>query len=381
MEWNAAMPVTANDACGQPGEEPESNDLTLLDRDQLCACVEVSKAITAELDPDKLIPTIMERISRLLPSETWSLLVLDEATQTLKFEISMNIDPCTVKDFRLALGQGVAGQAALRQRLLVVEDVSGCDFFFDQVDAATGRRTTALVCAPILYGGRTLGVLEVVNPQSIAPADLAMLRLLADYLAIAIENTRRYQRMRANAVHDSLTGLYNQRYLYMNLQGHLDACRRCGRPLSLIFMDMDDFKKVVDHHGHLNGSRALSEVAQRIQACLTPPGFGVAYGGDEFVIVLPGFDRSMAVALATRIRQTIKETPYLIHWGPLVELSASFGVATFPDDADDSTCLLALADQAMFHVKTSGKDRVNANLKKKSPRRKVQRLKVAKTEN
>ncbi len=371
------MPVTANDACGPPNEEPEPNDLTLLNREQLRACVEVSKAITAELDPEKLIPTIMERISRLLPSETWSLLLLDDATQTLKFEISMNIDPLMVKDFRLALGQGVAGQAALRQRLLVVEDVSGCDFFFDQVDAATGCRTTALVCAPILYAGRTLGVLEVVNPKRISSADLAMLRLLADYLAIAIENTRRYQRMRANAVHDSLTGLFNQRYLYMNLQGHLDACRRCSRPLSLIFMDMDDFKQVVDRHGHLNGSRALSEVAQRIQGCLTPPEFGVAYGGDEFVIVLPGFDRCQALALAARIRQTVKETPYLIHWGPLVELSASFGVATFPEDADDSTCLLALADQAMFQVKTSGKDRVSASLKKKTTRRKVQRLKIA----
>jgi GAF domain-containing protein len=126
------MPVTAKDACDEPGEEPESNDLTLLNREQLRGCVEVSKAITAELDPDKLIPTIMERVSRLLPSETWSLLLLDDATQTLKFEISMNIDPLTVRDFRLALGQGVAGQAALRQRLLVVEDISGCDFFFDQ---------------------------------------------------------------------------------------------------------------------------------------------------------------------------------------------------------------------------------------------------------
>ncbi len=375
------MPVTAEEACDQPDEAPESNDLTLLNREQLRACVEVSKAITAELDPEKLIPTIMARISRLLPSETWSLLLLDDATQTLKFEISMNIDPSTVRDFRLALGQGVAGQAALRQRLLVVEDVSGCDFFFDQVDAATGRRTTGLICAPILYAGRTLGVLEVVNPSQVEPSGLAMIRLLADYLAIAIENTRRYQRMKTSAVHDSLTGLFNQRYLYMNLQRHLDACRRGDRPLSLIFMDMDDFKQVVDIHGHLNGSRALSEVAQRLQACLPPPTFGVAYGGDEFVIVLPGFNRAQAVALATRIRQAVKETPYLIQWGPLVELTASFGVATFPEDADDSTCLLALADQAMFHVKTSGKDRVNANLKKKNARRKIQRLKIAKTES
>jgi diguanylate cyclase (GGDEF)-like protein len=357
------MPVTARDTCDPIKATPESNDITLLNREQLRACVEVSKAITAELDPEKLIPTIMERVSRLLPSETWSLLLVDEATQTLKFEISVDVDPETLKDFRLDMGQGVAGQAALQQRLLVVEDITRCDYFFNQVDAATGQKTKALICVPILYAGRTLGVLEVVNPKRMDAAMRAMLRLLADYLAIAIENTRRYQHMRSSAVHDSLTGLFNQRYLYMNLQRHLAGCRQTGQPLSLVFMDMDDFKTVVDSHGHLNGSRALSEVAQRIQTHLPAPAFGVAYGGDEFVLVLPGYDRGQAVTLATQLRRAIKETPYLIQWGALVELTASFGVATFPEDADDSTCLLSLADRAMFYVKTSGKDRVHANLK------------------
>jgi diguanylate cyclase (GGDEF)-like protein len=333
----------------------ETADSSTLTREQLLACVEVGKAITAELRPDKLITTIMERVSNLLPSETWSLFLLDDVTRTLKFEISMGIDPSTVKDVRLALGQGVAGQAALTQRMMLVEDVSRCEFFFDRVDSATGRRTTSLICVPIVFAGRTLGVLEIVNPK-IGHTVLGLLRLLSDYLAIAIENTRRYQRMENSAVRDSLTGLYNQRYLYAALERHLVSCRSEGKPLSLAFMDMDDFKTVVDRMGHLNGSRALSEVAQRIQSCLRPPAFGVAYGGDEFVLVLPEFDRQQATDLIALLHRTIKSAPYLLQWGKQIMLTASFGIATYPHDAADTIHLLSAADKAMFRVKTTGKD-------------------------
>ncbi|MDA8141598.1 MAG: sensor domain-containing diguanylate cyclase [Desulfobacteraceae bacterium] len=350
------------ETCAQPRQiDPLSADLNDLSLAQLRACVDVSKAITAELNPDRLIPTIMEKVSKLLPSENWSLFLLDEASQTLKFEISVDIDIETVKNFRLALGQGVAGHAALTKKVLVIEDVSQCDFFFDQVDSVTGRRTTSLICVPILYAGRTMGVLEVVNPKRMDAAVLALLNLLSDYLAIAIENTRRYKLVEEMAVRDSLTGLYNQRYLYPALQRHLSACRRNGRPLSLVFADMDDFKDVVDRLGHLNGSRALSEVAQRIAACVSEPACAVAYGGDEFLLILPETDRAQALAVADHVREAIQATPYLAQWGHQVKLTASFGVATFPDDAEDIAALLALADKAMFGVKTSGKNRVDAN--------------------
>ncbi|RJQ83618.1 MAG: sensor domain-containing diguanylate cyclase [Desulfobacteraceae bacterium] len=359
------MPAKKTKRCVTSQEYPvESCDLNALTREQLLACADVSKAITAELNPDRLIPTIMERVSKLLPSETWSLFLLDEATQMLKFEISVDIDPAMVKDFRLALGQGVAGQAALTQRLMMVEDVAQCEYFFDRVDSATGRKTTSLICAPIVFAGRTLGVLEVVNPKRMDKAVLPLLSLLSDHLAVAIENTRRYQLMENMAVHDSLTGLFNQRYLYSALREQLIACRREARPLSLVFMDMDDFKHVVDRLGHLNGSRALSEVASRIQAHVRPPAFGVAYGGDEFVLVLPGCDRPQALSLTSQIRRAVKSAPFLVQWGHKVMLTASFGIAAFPVDAEDSTGLLAAADNAMFRVKTTGKDRVEEGRRK-----------------
>ncbi len=325
---------------------------------QLVACIEVGKAITAELEPDRLIATIMERVSRLLPSQTWSLLLLDEETETLHFEISIDLDPRMVKDIRLPLGRGVAGRAAQQQELLTVPDVSKCDFFDATVDLTSGQKTQSLICVPILFGGRTLGVLEVVNPKDMGGVSISLLTLLADYLAIGIENTQRFKQMKELAVRDNLTGLYNQRHLYQSLVRLESDARASGQPLSLIFMDMDNFKGVVDVVGHLNGSRALREAAQRIVGCLPERGYGVAYGGDEFVIVLPGVDRRAATELAAKIRQAIRSEAYLVEWGHSVSLTASFGVATFPDDAPDGKALLAIADQAMFRVKNTGKDSV-----------------------
>jgi diguanylate cyclase (GGDEF)-like protein len=355
------MPMKSTDQAASCAKDITGSNHHNLSHAQLMDCVEVGKAITSELDPDKLLSTIMEKVSKLLPCENWSLLMLDEKSKSLCFEIGIDLDLNTVKDFRLPLGQGVAGRAALEQKLLVVEDVSQCDFFDHRVDDASGYQTRSLICVPIVFGGRTLGVLEVVNPKNVGTTSISLLTLLSDYIAIAVENTRRYRQMHRMAVRDNLTGLYNQRYLYQALRAGIQRASQSGKPLSLIFMDMDDFKLVVDKLGHLNGSRALHEVAQRIRRCLHPPSFGVAYGGDEFVVVLPDTRGAQAAMVAARIRKAMKGSPYLTQWGHEVSLTASFGVATYPDDAGGIEELLAFADQAMFKAKNTGKDMVRAS--------------------
>jgi diguanylate cyclase (GGDEF)-like protein len=123
-------------------------------------------------------------------------------------------------------------------------------------------------------------------------------------------------------------------------------------------MDIDNFKQVVDTHGHLNASKTLQEIAATIKTNLKAPAYGVAYGGDEFVLVLPGLNKQQAMEKAETIRRQIKETVYLQKAGLKVSISSSMGVSTYPDDADTLTGLLALADQAMFSVKERGKDSV-----------------------
>src|SRR5262249_12472355 len=133
-----------------------------------------------------------------------------------------------------------------------------------------------------------------------------------------------------------------------------------GATFSVLFIDLDHFKRVVDARGHLNGSRAIQEVAATIHDCLEPPAWAVAYAGDEFVVVLPDRTREAALAKAEDIRAKMAETEYLAGTGRAVRLTASFGVATYPDDAQDLEGLLALGDQALFSVKRTGRGGIAA---------------------
>jgi diguanylate cyclase (GGDEF)-like protein/PAS domain S-box-containing protein len=166
------------------------------------------------------------------------------------------------------------------------------------------------------------------------------------------------EKFRRLSILDNLTGLYNTRYMYKALADLIAASEASGMPFSLIFLDMDNFKHVVDTYGHLNGSRTLQEVAGTIQSVLIEPAFGVAYGGDEFVVALPGFTKKQAAKKAREIQTRMRKTVYLSSQGFKVKLSASFGIATFPEDAADRTALLALADKAMFAIKKRGKNAI-----------------------
>lgn len=175
------------------------------------------------------------------------------------------------------------------------------------------------------------------------------------------ELRRSREQFRYQAIHDNLTGLYNTRYLYQALKKLVAVSAEKNLPFSLIFMDIDNFKRVVDTYGHLKGSQTLQELAGTIQGALAKPAYGVAYGGDEFVVVLPGYDKERALEKAEDLRVRIRETPYLTHHGHEIYIRASFGLASYPDDAQDVNGLLALADQAMFHVKGEGKDAIRVS--------------------
>jgi len=166
------------------------------------------------------------------------------------------------------------------------------------------------------------------------------------------------QHFREQAMRDILTGLYNRRYLYHSLSELIEPGKSAPSPLSLIFMDLDCFKQVVDTHGHLNGSRAIREVAATIRDSIEKPAYAVAFAGDEFVVVLPGLNQTRAEEAALSIRSRMDSTVYLLEQGLEVRLQASFGIATFPDHAGNLTELLASADRALFAVKEKGKGRI-----------------------
>src|SRR5215510_8722497 len=127
-------------------------DDSTLTRRQLLACLELGKALTAELDATRLPDTILHKVSALLPAEHWSLLRLEEATGELRFELSVDLEPSVLRHIRLQPGEGIAGQVALQQRPMMVTDVGTSPFFSTRVDQLSGFTTTAILCAPLLFG-------------------------------------------------------------------------------------------------------------------------------------------------------------------------------------------------------------------------------------
>jgi diguanylate cyclase (GGDEF)-like protein len=166
-------------------------------------------------------------------------------------------------------------------------------------------------------------------------------------------------RLKAESVTDDVTGFHNTRFLHQ----YLDECLAEGNAnatnLSLIFFDMDAFKTVVDAHGHLLGAKVLREVAQVAHRALDAQDRIVRYGGDEFVVILPGQDREQALSKADRMREAISADRFLAEENLGLKVTASFGLAVYPDDAIDKKELLLRADERLFRSKKEGKNRIS----------------------
>lgn len=327
--------------------------------DRILTCIEFSKALVSAYDMETLLTAVLERIKILIPASNWSLLLLDQATQELYFAVTVGLDPESLKGFRLKLGEGIAGTAAQTGRPIFIEDARRDRRFCPLVDEATGFATHSIIALPLSVRGEVIGVFEVVNVENeefFRENYLPLLNILADYVAIAVDNVRNLQRLQARTFIDEVTGFYNARYLAAKLDRFIADNLAQGGQLSVVFLDLDNFKQLVDSHGHLKGSKVLGEVARAINTVLSPDDSLVRYGGDEFILLLPHQTQEQALALVKSLRKTLNETLFLKDEGLNLRLTASYGLATMPQDARDREMLLLIADRAMFRGKNRGKD-------------------------
>lgn len=317
---------------------------------------EASRALPSSIDLNEILDAIMRRAKELSKAETWTVFLIDEGTGELVFKRTEGKKTKETQKFRLMIGEGIAGWVAKEGIPVLVPDVSQDKRFSRKVDKALNlkNKIKSIMCILIKSSEKALGVIEVFNKTTGEPftrEDFNQLIKLVDQSSILIERALLYQKVEELSITDDLTKLFNTRYLNRSIEMEIQRSLRYRTSVSLIFMDIDYFKDVNDRYGHLVGSKTLAEMGQLLIKNLRSVDVVVRYGGDEFVIVLPHTPPAAAAQIAERIRKAVEKNAFLEKEGYTLRITASFGVASYPESARSKDELLRLADEAMYKVK------------------------------
>ncbi len=224
----------------------------------------------------------------------------------------------------------------------------------------------ASLCIPLTAQGETLGVLTMTGGESgpdfgretgpESPHGLA--EIVAERLALAVANLKLQDTLRDQSVRDPLTGLFNRRYMEETLLREIHVASRRGGDLSLVMLDVDHFKPYNDRYGHEAGDALLSELGRWLASQLRQGDVPCRYGGEEFVLILPGASLDATRARAERLRETVKLLRVRHRDQVLEPVTISLGVATYPSHGETADALLRAADVALYRAKAEGRDRV-----------------------
>jgi diguanylate cyclase (GGDEF)-like protein len=315
--------------------------------------VEIIRAVHATLEPAEIADLIIERAALWVPAPCWGVVSADPSGQ-LSVLAERGVSDENESDVR-AVAKWVMHRG---------EDFSSDDLRSDaRVRASV---VGAVLALPLPGRDRRVGALVAFDravaaqKPKLAPRLLQSVRLLLEPAAMALDSALLLKRAEELSVTDDLTQLYNSRYLNLVLRRETKRASRSGRPLSLLFIDLDGFKSVNDTHGHLYGSRALVEASGLIRGSARETDVVSRFGGDEFAIVLPDTGGEGAYAVGERVRDRVAAHKFLADDGLNLHLTASVGVATLPDVAASAEELVSAADKAMYQVKDSGKNGIQA---------------------
>jgi diguanylate cyclase (GGDEF)-like protein len=227
-----------------------------------------------------------------------------------------------------------------------------------------GCAMNSLICTRIMIGDEVRGIIHLDSAEKNAfdRGDLEFAQLLAKEISIAMERAFLYSQVRDISVRDGLTGCFNRRKFDIDIAVEVATSKRYKKPLSLLMLDIDWFKKYNDFHGHPKGDTLLKNVVNVLTCNVRPSDTVYRYGGEEFAILLPSADRKEASSIATRAWKAISREQFEGEGQsqPDGEVTVSIGVATFPADASDKERLIEAADSALYRAKQSGRNRVYA---------------------
>jgi len=307
-------------------------------------------------DLDAMLGVIVDTAAGTLHASAGAMFLLSPSGKRLRLQAVFGYEPPPVSEMRL--GQGIAGRAAEGRPILVPSRLEEAP---ERAPAEPVARTA--VAVPLVRGASTIGVLALYGrtlPEPFNEDDAATLTSFGGQASVAIENVLLHQEAERLSLTDGLTGVWNRRYLQLQLQKEIDRANRFARPLSLLVVDIDRFKQANDEYGHLVGDEVLVEVVRRlVDSTRTNIDVVARFGGEEFVAVLPETPREGARVVAEKVRQAISLRPIKaegVQGG--LHVTVSVGVASYPEDGSSADALMRAADRAMYRAKEGGRDRV-----------------------
>ena len=317
---------------------------------------------TEELQFSKPLPTLLKAILRGLKAGTGLsralIFTYEEGAERLQGISGLGVSEKKLESFALALQPGEENQLLQLDLFSPYATPSGAqNRIVSLIEENLGWKKVSIV--PLEIRDRLVGTLAFES--SIQASELREIVILfARQASYVIENARLFQQVETMALRDTLTGLYNRRYLQQILDYEINRARRYGQPLSVIFIDLDHFKEINDTHGHAMGDKILRQVAVRLSELFRTTDVLGRYAGDEFLAVLPSTPPSGVLILAERILSTLRDYEMMAR-GRGIRASVSIGFDTYHgEEGVGPATLIDRADKAMYSAKANGRGRVHA---------------------
>jgi diguanylate cyclase (GGDEF)-like protein len=321
------------------------------------ALQEAGLALSSTLDHREMSTMILQLIQRVIFFDAGAFLVADGAELRLAGVQGLAESENLIGHAYPVEGRQLCNLVAQHRRPLVTESIRKEDVLIPLPERFDIH---SYLGVPIVFQGHVTGLLALYSREAshFKAGDIRVAELFANQAAIALQNARLFQQMSTAAVTDTLTGLSNRRHFFGQAEKEFERARRYGRPLSLIMLDIDNFKAVNDSHGHLIGDQVLRVLAAAVGKTIRATDYICRFGGDEFLILMPESDRTQALAMAERLRQKISTEMVVVTARGSLTLTISLGVASLKDEGETLEKLVGRADAAMYEAKAAGRDKV-----------------------
>ena len=308
----------------------------------------LGRELSGNLELDAISRLVTEAARKLLHVSNPRLFLLDEQTWEL-----VESQPAG-RGNRYPANRGILGWVVDHGQMITADDLSNIHSLA-KLEADDAAKWEA--CAPLTVGHRVLGVLALDSIDQRPPEFERLLYILANFSAVALNNSQLFERVQRLACHDGLTGLLNHAAFQNRLKQMFDDARADGRPLSVVIADLDHFKQINDRYLHQGGDHVLKCVAELWRQLIPPHAVVARYGGEEFVFAFPSTDLEDAGNHAEVLRHALEFGNVEFEGTPL-RVTASFGVATLSPESDSAASLIRQADTALYATKRAGRNRV-----------------------